>query len=72
MCGIDNLMIGINHRKMGLCILDKLKALVVAAISIDLSSYLLSHSSSNVYQWYSHLGHVLTSYLRILASIRNL
>jgi hypothetical protein len=42
---------------------------VVAAISVDLSSFHLSLLSSSFYLWHSHLGYVLSSCLRFLASI---
>jgi hypothetical protein len=42
---------------------------VVAATTIDLSSFHLSHSSSSFYLWHFHLGHVSSSRLRFLAPI---
>ena len=58
----------------GLYILDELKVSVpvVAATTIDLSSFCLSPSSSSFYLWHSCLGHVLSSRLRFLASTRAL
>jgi len=43
-----------------------------AATIVDLSSFCLSPSSSNFYLWRSRLGHVSSSRLRFLASIRTL
>ena len=42
----------------------------VAATSVDLSSFRLSPYSSSFYLWNSHLSHVLSSRLKILASKR--
>jgi hypothetical protein len=58
-----------GRRKKGLYILNELKVLVtiVAATSVDLSSFRLSFSS--FYLWHSRLGYVLSSCLRFLASI---
>jgi len=44
-------------------------AATAATTTIDLSSFRLTHSSSSFYLWHSRLGHVLSSHLRILASI---
>jgi len=65
-------LIGTGHRENGLYILDELKvsvAATAATTTIDLSSFCLSHSSSSFYLWHSCLSHVLSSHLRILASI---
>ena len=43
-----------------------------AATTVDFSSFHLSHSSSSFYLCHSHLGHVLSSHLIFLASIRAL
>jgi len=64
-------MIGIGSRENEIYILDELKLSVAAAattITIDLSSFRLSHSSSSFYLWHSCLGHVSSSHLRFLAS----
>ena len=63
-------LIGTGRRENGLYILDELKVPVDAAATttIDLSSFHLSLSSSSFYLWHSHLGHVLSSHLRFLAS----
>jgi hypothetical protein len=65
---------GTDHRENGLYIFHELKVSIVTATttSIDLSSFHLSHSSSNFYLWHSRLGHVLSSRLRFLASTRTL
>ena len=42
---------------------------VIAATTVDLSSFHLSHSSSSFYLWHYRLGHVSSSHLRFLASI---
>ena len=73
-------MIGTGRRNEGLYILDELKVTVVVTTSVpvatttsvDLSSFCLSSSSSSFYLWHFHLGHVLPSRLRFLASIRAL
>ena len=44
----------------------------VAASNVDLSSFLLSSSSSSFYLWHFHLGHVSGSRLKYLASTRAL
>jgi hypothetical protein len=65
-------LIGTGRRENGLYILNELKVPVVAAAAatttVDLSSFRLSISSSSFYLWHSHLGHVSSSRLRILAS----
>jgi len=63
-------LIGTGRKENELYILNELKVSVVAAIAttIDLSSFHLSPSSSSFYLWHSHLGHVLSSHLRFLAS----
>jgi hypothetical protein len=73
-------VIGTGRRNEGLYILDELKVTVVVTTSVpvatttsvDLSSFCLSSSSSSFYLWHFHLGHVLPSRLRFLASIRAL
>jgi len=64
-------LIGTGRRENELYILDKLKVLVIVAVTstIDLSSFHLSLSSFSFYLWYSCLGHVLSSHLGFLASI---
>lgn len=52
-----------------LYVLEVLKVSVVAASSIDLSSFRLSPLSFEFYLWHSHLGHVSVSCLSFLASI---
>ena len=52
--------------------MDKLNVPVVAASSVDLSSFRLSSSSSSFYLWHSRLGHVSVSRLKYLASTRKL
>ena len=42
---------------------------VVAATTVDLSSFHLSHSYSSFYLWHSRLGHVSSSRLRFLTPI---
>ena len=64
--------IGTGCRQGGLYILDKLTVPVVAASSVDLSSFRLSSSSSSFYLWHSCLGHILASRLKYLASIGKL
>ena len=66
-------LIGTSRKENGLYILDELKVSIAAAIAVvtttvDLSSFHLSFSSSSFYLWHSHLGHVLFSRLRFLAS----
>ena len=64
-------LIGIDHRKGGLYVLDELKVsstIVVAATTIDLSSFRLSPSSSSFYLCHSCLGHVSFSCLKFLVS----
>ena len=51
-------LIGTGCRQGGLYILDKLTVPVVAASSVDLSSFHLSSSSSSFYLWHSRLGHI--------------
>jgi len=61
-------LIGTGRRKGGLYIFDELKvSVVVAATSVDLSSFRLSPSFS-FYLWHSRLSHVSSSRLRYLAS----
>jgi len=47
-------------------------SIVVAAITVDLSFFFLCPFSSSFYLWHSYLGHVSSSRLRFLASIRAL
>ena len=49
-------------------VMDELRVSDVAASSVDLSSFRLSHSSSDFYLWHSRLGHVSASRLQFLAS----
>jgi hypothetical protein len=54
--------------------LDELKVsvVVVAATSVDLSSFRLSPSYSSFYLWHFYLCHIFSSHLRYLASIETL
>jgi hypothetical protein len=52
--------------------LDELRVSVVATTNVDLSFFRLSPSFSSFYLWHSHLGHVLSSRLRFLASMGTL
>ena len=52
--------------------MDELKVTDVAASSVDLSSFRLSHLSSDFYLWHSRLGHVSASRLRFLVSTGDL
>jgi len=67
-------LIGTGHRENELYILDELKVQVTTAATttVDFSSFHLSLSSSSFYLWHSHLGHVSSSCLRFLVSIRAL
>jgi len=67
-------LIGTGRRENKLYILDELKVSVVAvAVTTIYSSFFrLSPSSSSFYLWYSRLGHVSSSRLRFLTSIRAL
>ena len=61
-------VIGTGRREGGLYVLNELKVSDVAASSVDLSSFRLSHSSSDFYLWHSHLCHVSASRLKFLVS----
>ena len=61
-------VIGTGRRLGELYVLENLKVSVVAASSIDLSSFRLSPLSSQFYLWHSRLGHVSVSRLRFLVS----
>jgi len=67
-------LIRTDRRENGLYILDELKVTVVATATttVDLSSFHLSPSSSSFYLWHSRLGHISSSCLRFLASVRAL
>ena len=65
-------LIGIGRRQGGLYILDKLTVLVVAAFSVDLSSFRLSSLSFSFYLWHSRIGHVSASHLKYLVFTRKL
>jgi hypothetical protein len=67
-------LIGTGRRQNGLYILNELKVSVAAAatITVDLSYFHLSPSSSSFYLWNSRLRHVSSSRLRFLASIEPL
>ncbi|KAJ9544353.1 hypothetical protein OSB04_024060 [Centaurea solstitialis] len=60
-------VIGIGHKLGDLYVVDELRVSGVAASSVDLSSFRLSHSSSVFYLWYVRLGHVSASRLQFLA-----
>ena len=61
-------VIGIGRRLGELYVLEQLHLADVAASSVDLSSFRLSHSSSVFYLWHSRLGHVSASRLQFLVS----
>ncbi|KAJ9548438.1 hypothetical protein OSB04_020981 [Centaurea solstitialis] len=61
-------VIGIGHKLGDLYVVDELRVSGVAASSVDLSSFRLSHSSSVFYLWHVRLGHVSASRLQFLAS----
>ena len=61
-------VIGIGHKLGDLYVMDELRVSDVAASSVDLSSFRLSHLSSDFYLWHSRLGHVSASRLQFLAS----
>ncbi|KAJ9553465.1 hypothetical protein OSB04_017510 [Centaurea solstitialis] len=61
-------VIGIGHKLGDLYVMDELRVSGVAASSVDLSCFRLSHSSSVFYLWHVHLGHVFASRLQFLAS----
>ena len=61
-------VIGTGRRQGGLYIMEKLNVPMVAASSVDLSSFRLSSDSSSFYLWHSRLGHVSGSRLKYLAS----
>ena len=65
-------LIRTGHRKGGLYVLDELKVSTSVAATIDFSSFRLSSSSSSFYLWHSHLGYVLFSRLKFLASTGSL
>jgi len=62
-------VIEIGRRQGGLYVLNQFKESIVAASSVDLSSFRLS-SSSPFYLWHSRLGHETTSRLKFLMSTR--
>ena len=61
-------VIGIGRRLGELYVVEELNLSGVAASSVDLSSFRLSHLSSDFYLWHSRLGHVSGSRLQFLAS----
>jgi hypothetical protein len=66
-------LIGTGRRENVLYILElKMPIIATATTTVDLSSFRLSPSFSSFYLWHSRLGHVSSSRLRFLASIRAL
>ncbi|KAJ9562057.1 hypothetical protein OSB04_007217 [Centaurea solstitialis] len=61
-------VIGIGHKLGDLYVVDELRVSGVAASSVDLSYFRLSHSSLVFYLWHVRLGHVSASRLQFLAS----
>ncbi|KAJ9544827.1 hypothetical protein OSB04_024534 [Centaurea solstitialis] len=63
-------VIGIGHKLGDLYVIDELRVSGVAASSVDLSSFCLSHSSSGFYLWHYDLGGEYTSnnFTQLLAS----
>ncbi|TXG48946.1 hypothetical protein EZV62_024821 [Acer yangbiense] len=61
-------LIGTGRKEGGLYVLEELHVPIVAASSIDLSSFKLNSKSSIFYLWHSRLGHVSSPHLRYLVS----